>query len=517
MMNLIPLPKTYAENEGVYTFGGKIKSDFELPLINGFAELCNDADFVIKKDESVSREGYKLTVNTDKLVIKASSEIGAYYALQSVRRLCSFDTGGREVPCCEIDDEPRFKWRGLQLDESRHFFGKDTVKRYLDFMFAEKLNTFHWHLTDDQGWRIEIKKYPLLTEIGSKRAYTQVGGWESAKTENEPHFGFYTQEDIKEIVSYAAERGITVVPEIDFPAHCASAMAGYPELACFPKETEVPGYFGGLIPQRRFDFRWNRTLCCGKESTFDFVFGVLDEVCELFSSKYIHIGGDEAPTGEWKRCAECQRVIKENGLKNEDELQGWFENRLISYLKEKGKTPIGWNEIVRSKNLNNEGNSVVVQYWTPKRDKFAEAYANSGGAMVLSNHQSFYFDMPYAMYPLSSTYNYKPSDYGISVNDNILGVEGELWSEWIPDREKLDLSAFPRIQALAEVAWSPEEKRDFADFKRRLDLLKPTLKKLEIGYAEDEISLNSDEAQKRLINKKFRRGDPLLELKLNKN
>lgn len=518
-MNVIPLPKRFKEAEGVFVIGDTVKSDFTLNLIKDYVRFDNSAAFVIEKDETLCGEEYRIKVTPEKLTVKASTKIGAYYALQSIRRLCSFDTGGREVPCCEIEDAPRFKWRGVQLDESRHFFGEAEVKRLLDFMFAEKLNVFHWHLTDDQGWRIEIKKYPLLCEIGSKRKYTQIGGWDCTDTEEKPHCGYYTQEQIRDIVLYAAERGITIVPEIDFPAHCASAMAAYPELMCFPEKTEVPGYFGGIIPERQLNFRWNKTLCCGKESTFEFVFGVLDEICSLFPSKYIHIGGDEAPKGEWKRCKSCKRIIKKNRLKNETELQGWFENRLIDFLKTKGKTPIGWNEIIRCENLNNDGNSVVIQYWTRKRDKYAENYVNSGGAMILSNHQSFYFDMPYAMYPLCDTYNYSPVKYGITDADskNVLGVEGELWSEWIPDRGKLDLSAFPRLQALGEVAWSPEESRNFDGFMQRLDSLKPALEALGIGYARDKVSLNTDSKQKAEILKKFRGGDPLLEVKLNKN
>ncbi len=518
-MNIIPLPKKYTESSGVYLIDGKIKSDFRLDLLDDFAVFSDDASFVIEKDSSVPEEGYKLSVTPERLTVKASTKTGAYYALQSVRRLCGFDLGNREVPCCEIEDEPRFKWRGLHLDESRHFFGEKEVKRLLDFMFAEKLNTFHWHLTDDQGWRVEIKKYPLLTEIGSKRAYTQVGGWGSDKIEELEHGGYYTQQQISEIVEYAAERGITVVPEIDFPAHCAAAIAAYPYIACFETKTEVPGYFGGLIPEKQGNYRWNRTLCCGKETTFEFVFGVLDELCSLFPSRYIHIGGDEAPSGEWKLCKDCQRVIKENDLKNEEQLQGWFENRLIAYLRGKGKTPIGWNEIIRAENLDNANNSVAIQYWTPRRDTFAENYAQKGGTMILSNHQSFYFDMPYAMMPLCNTYNYFPKNYGINNADakNVLGVEGELWSEWIPDRAKLDLSAFPRMQALAEVAWTPEDRRDFDSFKRRLDELKPTFKKLGIGYAEDCISLNDDKKLKDEILEKFSCGDPCLEVKLNKN
>ena len=520
-MKLIPIPKSYSEQDGQFTLPEtpKVTSAFDLPLITDYTEAVTDgADVEITKDATLPEEGYRLQVTAQGIRIAASAKAGAYYALQSVRRLCSFDTGGREVPCCEIEDAPRYRWRGLQLDESRHFFGAAQVKRLLDMMFAEKLNIFHWHLTDDQGWRVQIDAYPLLTEIGSKRAYTQTGGWDSFQCEDKPHGGYYTKEDIRDIVAYAAERGITVVPEIDFPAHCASAMAAYPELACFPKETEVPGYFGGLIPQwKHGDFRWNRTLCCGKGSTFDFVFAVLDEICALFPSPYFHIGGDEAPLTEWKKCPQCQRVMRENGLQNETELQGWFEKRLIDYLKSKGKTAVGWNEITHAKGLNTAEN-VAVQYWTRKRDARAEQHINSGGKTVLSNHQAFYFDMPYAMYPLGNTYSYNPCEFGIADPDavGILGVEGELWSEWIPDRARLEMLAVPRMQALAEVGWSPAEKRDFAGFLKRLETVKPTLRANGVNYAESGVALAEDAARSRTIVKKFRKGNPYLETEINK-
>ena len=516
MLALIPLPKQFRETEGSFTLDGAYRSDFDLPLLSLYAKPSEDAAFCIRRDDSIVHEGYTLSVRPDGVLIKASSAIGAYYALQTVRRLASYDTGGREVPCCEIEDAPRFQWRGLQLDESRHFFGIETVKRLLDMMFAEKLNTFHWHLTDDQGWRIEIDRFPQLTAVGSRRRKTQIGGWESFLCDSEPHEGYYTKAQIRDIVAYAEARGITIVPEIDFPAHCASAMAAYPYLACVEKETEVPYYFGGYIPQlRHFDFRWNRTLCCGKDSTFDFVYGVLDEVCELFPSKYIHIGGDEAPHGEWQRCPACQQVMRDNRLQNETELQGWFENKVIAYLKDKGRVAVGWNELIRAEGIDRD--NVAVQYWTRKRDAKAEAFVNNGGKAILSNHQSFYFDMPYAMYPLTNTYQYQPEDFGINLQkaQNVLGVEGELWSEWIPDRARLDFLAVPRMQALAEVAWSPPEQRDFGDFKRRLDCVKPSLAAQGIGYAEDDLSLPEDKARSRYIIKKFHRGNPYLEVQIN--
>ncbi len=521
LLNLIPIPKKCIEHEGFFVLPEaiKIQSDFDLPLLDGKAELADSSNITVKKDNSIHPEGYRLTVTADEINISSSTKTGAYYALVTIWKISNYQLGGREVPCVEIDDEPRMKWRGLQIDESRHFFGMDVIKTMLDNMFLEKLNVFHWHLTDDQGWRIEIKKYPLLTEKGSYRSYTHVGGWGSFKIDNTPHSGFYTQEQIKEIIEYARERGIMVVPEIDFPAHCAAALSQYKWLGCREIETEVPGYFGGIIPQwRDFNWRWNRTLCCGKKSTFDFIFNVLDEVCELFDAPYIHMGGDEAPTNEWHSCPECQRVIKENNLKNERALQGWFENRILEYLKTKNKKLIGWNEILSADNINIADNNVVVQYWTPKKDPNAQRYANEGGEIILSNHQHFYFDMTYAEIPLDKTYNYKPELFGIDSNnnDNILGYEGELWSEWIADEEKLQLQSFPRMQALGEICWSPDEQLVYRDFKKRLEMYKPVLDSMGINYAVDSIALPGNKHDIRKIKAKFHKGNPYLETQLNK-
>ncbi len=520
MISLIPKPKKCKEGKGFFNLDDdlKIKSDFDLPLIKN--KMADESAFCINKNPDIAKEGYTLYVTEDAVTIQASTKIGAYYALQTVRKIGKTDLNNKKIPCCEIEDEPRFSWRGINIDEARHFFGEKEIKRYLDFMFMEKLNVLHWHLTDDQGWRIEIKKYPLLTQIGSKREYTHVGGWRSKKLVYGEHSGYYTQEQIKDIIAYAKERGIMIVPEIDFPAHCAAALAAYKHLACREIQTKVPGYFGGIIPEKTQHIKsWNRTVCCGKESTFEFIFGVLDEVCELFDAPYLHMGGDEAPHGEWHKCSECQRVMKENGLANEDELQGWFENRISDYLKTKNKKLIGWNEVLKAKNINTKDKNIVVQYWTPQRDRNAERYVNNGGEMIMSNHQSFYFDMTYAQYSLDKTYNYQPENFGVNSKNvkNILGFEGEIWTEWIADREKLDLMAFPRIQALSEAAWSMPENKNWDDFKKRLDDYKPVLEALGINYAVDKISLPKGLINKSRIQSKFYKGNPYLEVELNKN
>ncbi len=516
MLNIIPYPKSATKKNGVFVFdkNQEYSSDFDLPLVNEYFTFSDSANISFNTDETLKEEEYKLSITETQIKAFSSTKTGAYYAFITLRQL--IDKG--KAPCCEIEDEPYFSWRGINIDESRHFFGEEQIKRIIDYMFFEKLNVLHWHLTDDHGWRLEIKRYPLLTEIGSKRTYTQTGGWKSFKYEKKAHGGFYTQEQIKDIIAYAKEMGITIVPEIDFPAHCLSAMAAYNELMCFPKEQKVIGHFSWEFGRKILnEERGNKTLCVGKESTFDFVFGVLGEVCELFESGYIHIGGDEAPHSEWELCENCQRVIKENNLKNETELQGYFENRVFAFLREKGKIPIGWNEIASAKNLDINDKKAVVQYWTPRRDKNAEKYVNSGGSMILSNHQSFYFDMTYAQYPIGRTYNYDPAKFGVNSENlsNVLGVEGEFWSEWICDRRKLEMQMFPRLFALSEVAWLPKDKRDYNSFKKRWNSKKPALKEQGINYAEDSIAFAKNKFLSAEILYKFTHGNPYLEVELN--
>lgn len=516
MLNLIPVPYKSEEKNGSFIIDGKLKisSDFDLPLLK--LERADDGKLIIKKDSSLPDEGYTLDIKEDCINITSATEKGAYYALQSLRQISRYEIGKRKVPCCTVEDKPNFKWRGMHLDESRHFFGKEEVKCLLDMMFMMKLNVFHWHLTDDQGWRIEIKKYPLLTEVGSVRKYTQINGWHCIDTVDEVYGGFYTQDDIREIVSYASQRKITVVPEIDFPAHCASAISAYPWLACRELKREVPGYFGDAVPVRKFGIRdWNRTLCLGKEEVINFVFDVIDEVCELFPAEYFHIGGDEAPKNEWKKCPRCQKVIKDNNLKTEDNLQGWFNNRVLEHIKAKGKRLIGWNEILKAGNLDK---TVIAQYWTPQRDRNAERHANGGGNLIMSNHRSFYFDMPYGKYPLKYTYDYSPENYGVNKENikNVLGVEGEVWTEWIDGREKLDMQIFPRMQALAEAAWSQPENKSWKSFCTRLDGFKPYYKLFGINYAVDSVSMPKNLLKRAFIKYKFINGDTHLEVKLNK-
>lgn len=534
-MNIIPKPQKSVEKSGQFTWIGAggyyVDSAFaaQEPFFNSLIgkslkdpPAASDKDTAairFLKDDTRPADGYKLSVTADGVTACAADCGGVLYAMQTLRQLFDADlhTGVQALtaPCCEIEDAPRYKWRGMMLDSARHFWDVAAVKRYLDLMFRNKLNVFHWHLTDDQGWRIEIKKYPLLTEIGSKRKDTEIHGWKSLDMEGKPYEGFYTQEDIREIVRYAGERNIMVVPEVDMPAHFAAAMASYNWLGCREIPCEVHWFFGGFVPKHMNWPDWNRSACAGKETTYAFIFNVLDELAELFPAPYFHIGGDEAPKDEWKKCPACQKRMAENGLKNVDELQGYFNNRIAEHLKQKGKRLIVWNEALKANNLDK---SVIGQYWTPQRDRHAVKYVNSGGEMIMSKHQAFYFDMYYAQYPLTNTYKFEPGKVGVSdeAQSRILGVEGELWTEFLGEEEKLDLNTHPRMEALAEVAWTPKELRDFGDFMDRMHHEEQALEKLGVNYAVDEVAIPKGPIHRLRTQRMFYTCDQHVEMRRNR-
>lgn len=432
-------------------------------------------------------QGYRIETDENGIRIFASDAAGALYAVQTLRvgGMMGTPDANTAVPCGKVNDYPKYGWRGLLLDEARHFFGEEEIKKLLDVMSMHKLNVLHWHLSDDQGWRIEIKKYPLLTEIGSKRDKSQIHGWLSTDVDDVPVEGFYTREKIKEIVAYAAERGISIIPEIDMPAHLAAAMAAYPWLGCRELKRDVQYYFGGKIPTENGMKDWNRSACIGKPSTLEFIHGVIDEVCELFPAPYFHIGGDEAPKEEWKNCAACQALIKSLGLRNEKQLQGWFINEVAKYVRAKGRRLIGWNEVLEGDNLEKD---VIVQYWTPRRDCKVIKHVRKGGNVVISKHKYFYFDMPYAQYPLRNTYMFSPYSEGfLPMDDNkIKGVEGALWTEWISSASKLEFQLFPRMEALAEVSWYGGP-RNWKKFLQRVRDYRPLLDAYGLNYAKEEL------------------------------
>jgi hexosaminidase len=427
---------------------------------------------------SLGREGYRLTVTPEAITIQAPETTGVFYGIQSLRQLLPVaveesqlvsDADWR-IPCQVITDQPRFAWRGFMLDEGRHFQGMETILQILDLMALQKLNIFHWHLTEDQGWRIEIKKYPRLTDVGSQRTGTSktILG---KKHDGIPHGGFYTQAEIRAIVAYAAERHITIVPEIEIPGHCMAALTAYPELSCSGGPFDVATHFG-IYPD---------IYCAGKEAVFTFLQNVLDEVLELFPSPYIHIGGDEAPKKRWKKCPDCQRRIQAEGLKDEHALQVYFTNRIAVYLDLKGRHVMGWNEILQDGLVR----SAVVQFWARGRQRLLEAIRTGKRATVMSTYLDTYLDHGYSLMPLSRAYRYEPIPTELAEKEaaSILGLEFPLWTEWVPNRARLDYQTYPRLTALAETGWTPKDRKDLPDFRRRLGKFLERLARLGVRYA----------------------------------
>ncbi|MGB8213087.1 MAG: beta-N-acetylhexosaminidase [Anaerolineales bacterium] len=428
--------------------------------------------------EALGREGYRLAVAPEAVTIEAPQTTGIFYGIQSLRQLLPVEVEERHpisgvdwrIACLEIIDRPRFPWRGFMLDEGRHFHGNETVRLTLDLMALQKLNVFHWHLTEDQGWRIEIKKYPKLTEIGAQRAGTSQG-FTGSQHDNIPHGGFYTQAEMRAIVAYATERHITIIPEVEMPGHALAALAAYPELSCTGGPFEVATHFG-IFPD---------IFCAGKEAVYSFLEDVLDEVLDIFPSPYIHIGGDEAPKPRWKKCPACQRRMRENGLKDEHALQGYFTNRLAEYLDSKGRRLLGWNDILHDRLDKN----AAIQFWLRGRKQLLEAIRSDRREVVMSTYLDTYLDHAYSLMPLSRAYRYEPipSELDEKAAASILGLEFPLWSEWVPDRLRLDYQAYPRLTAMAETGWTPRERKDLPDFRRRLEKFLKRLDRLGVHYA----------------------------------
>jgi len=500
------MPKNMLETNDCYSFKrneatvfispelAEIKLVLEPILKCSFTESKENPCLSFIFDTKEAEEGYSLIIDKDGARVFANSYAGAFYAMQTLRQLFATDLIGKKTLTSNYvkitNDKPAYSWRGLQLDEGRHFFGKETVKKLLDFMAMYKLNIFHWHLTDDQGWRIEIEKYPLLTQIGSKREYSQVKHWKYPKCNKTPVSGFYTKQDIREIVEYAKERCINIVPEIDFPAHCASVLAAYKNLACRELDRDVPGYFGALIPTLHGVKDWNRTLCLGKDEVYEFVYDIIDEVCELFPFEYFHIGGDEAPKAEWKKCPHCQKKIRENNLNDEVALQGYFTNKVNEHLKQRGKTLIGWNEVLAADLLDRD---IVAQYWTPQKDKNVTEHIKQGGKIIMSCHQAFYFDMQHMKVPTKNTYTFNPLKHNVPKEyiSSVLGFEGENWTEWTENEDQLFFKLATRTLALSECVWSDNSVKDYLSFCERVKRQRSNLEALGINCGSDEITLKN--------------------------
>ena len=464
-----------------FTLYLKENYNFELSNNNSTKKISFKIDDSINNDE-----GYELNVSKNNITVKSKHAKGAFYAVQSLLQLLPLPSSSNtfKIACVNIKDEPQFKYRGMHLDVGRHFFSIDFIKKYIDLMARLKMNTFHWHLTEDQGWRIEIKKYPKLQEIAAFRNETLIGHYNDQphQFDGKPYGGFYTQEQIKEVVAYAKTRQVTIIPEIEMPGHSQAAIAAYPELGCSGEQVEVATKWGV------FD-----EVYCPKESTFKFLEDVIDEVVALFPGKYIHIGGDEAPKKQWKNCDHCQQLIKDLNLKDENGLQSYFITRMEKFINTKGKKIIGWDEILEGGLAPN----ATVMSW--RGTQGAIDAVKEGHDVILTPTSHAYFDYyqsnnenePLAIggfLPLKKVFRFNPIPPELNKEEEkfVLGAQGNVWTEYMKTEDQLEYMIFPRILAMSEVVWSGPTKNfedDYPDFLKRTEVFNERLKELEINYA----------------------------------
>ena len=447
----------------------------------------------LQSDPGANPESYRLQVAPDGIQLRAPTAAGLFYGLQTLRQLAPPGSRGNAIPALVIEDAPRFGYRGLHLDVARHLFPMDVLKRHLDLMARYKFNTFHWHLTDDQGWRLEIKRYPRLTEVGAWRKETLKGDYEvdAFVGDGIPYGGFYTQQQARELVAYARKLHIQVIPEIDMPGHMVAALAAYPELACTPGPFEVRKTWGVADD-----------ILCPSEQTFAFVEGVLTEVMEIFPSRYIHLGGDEAPTTRWENSTLAQSIIEREGLKDEHALQGWFMRRVEKFINAHGRSMIGWDEILDGE----PQRSATVMSWRGMAGGIKAAQL--GHDVIMSPTDYAYLDYCQGAAdkepkciggytPLSKTYAFEPVPDTLTAAEarHILGPQGNLWTEYLKTPAAMEYMAWPRAFAISEVAWSPRDARDWNGFIARLGPQFDTLQALGVNYRIPEVvGLEQDQA-----------------------
>lgn len=512
-VNLIPTPVStnlkLSSSPYLITASSKIaissealrpSSDFLTTYLQKYFKLNLTTSYLIEKENTISlildqrlstqKDSYLLDVNTRGITITGNSEAAIFYGVQTLIQLLPAQEGNIKIPAVTITDYPRFEYRGMHLDVSRHFFDVAFIKKYIDYLALHKMNYFHWHLTDDHGWRIEIKKYPKLTEIGAWRAGSIVGLWPGVgnegikyqvlpteikitpkdaviKTDGIRHGGFYTQEQIKEIIAYAAKRYVTIIPEIEMPAHSMALLAAYPELGTEPnKKYEVAQTWGMMN-------KYNNVLQ-PTEKTFKFLEDVLTEVMALFPSPYIHIGGDEGSKVWWRSSAVAQQIMKDNNLKDESALQSYFIHRIEKFVNSKGKTIIGWDEILDGGLAPN----AIVMSW--RGEKGGIAAAKESHKVIMTPEEKLYFNHKQFLQedslaankflPLETVYNYEPIPAELTPTQAsyIWGAQGNLWSEYIANPAKAEYMIFPRLDALSEMLWSPKGTKNYPDFLKRL-------------------------------------------------
>lgn len=504
--NLIPQPQKLMPETGVFTLrkGMRVLVADEiftpaaallLRQVNNLANLGWTASkektttgISFTRNTALGKEAYLLKVTSKKIDIQAGTGAGAFYAMQTLLQLMPASMSGDQpittpitVPNCTIEDAPRFGYRGLMLDVGRYFYKVEDIKRFLDLMAVYKLNTFHWHLTDDQGWRIEIKKYPLLTEVSSKRKESMLGHYQDKKFDGKPHGGYYTQDQIREVVDYAASKFITVIPEIEMPGHSQAVLAAYPQFGCNQDKIYHVATRWGV----------SEDVLAPREETFTFLEDVLTEVMQLFPGQYVHIGGDECPKTQWKESRFCQALIKKLGLKNEDELQSYFIRRIDQFLTSKGKKLMGWDEILEGGLSPN----AMVMSWRGVKGGIEAAKQHHD--VVMSPNSYFYLDYyqgdpktePLAIggnLTLSKAYSFEPYLPELTVEEakHVVGIQANVWTEYINNIGYAEYMTYPRALALSEIAWSPKASREYTAFKKRLEAHLPQMDAMKINYAK---------------------------------
>ncbi len=541
--NIIPLPQSLEARKGAFTLKKDTRiytpeglADWELPAqyllavtststgyrlmsqpYKKFKEAKGNAIYFIQDANIVSDEGYSLEVKPNAIMIRAKTAAGAFYGVQTLRQLFPPEFGGTHihssvkwvVPACLIQDAPRFAYRGMHLDAGRQFFQPAFVKKYIDMLAMHKLNTFHWHLTDDQGWRIEIKKYPELQHTASCRKETLIGHYNEMpqRFDGKKYCGFYTQKEIKDIVEYARKRFVTIIPEIEMPGHSLAALSAYPELGCTGGPYEAATKWGVF----------EDVFCAGNEKTFAFLNDVMAEVCDLFPSTYIHIGGDECPKTRWEACEKCQKRMKDEGLKDAHELQSYFVRRMEKTLALHNRKIIGWDEIL-------EGGiapTATVMSWRGTEGGFAAAKAGHDAIMTPGSH--CYFDFyqsdpsiePLAIGGLTTlerAYSYEPIPEGLSPEaaKHIIGAQGNVWTEYMPKSEQVEYMAFPRACALSEVVWSAKGKRSWTDFSKRIQVHMTRLDAVGLKFSRSFYDITASFSENKVI---LKSNDPALEIR----
>ena len=423
-MNLIPYPKEIVFEE---------------------KQCLNPDNVIYQEDFTLMNEEYLIKIKEELIEINYKTTQGLLYAKQTLLQLKAEDI----IPCCIIRDYPIMEYRGAHIDVCRYFMSVNEVKSYIDFIAMFKFNILHFHLNDEQGWRIEIDAYPDLCKIGSKRTHSDYGrGYDP-----QPHEGYYTKEEIKDIVQYAKEKGIEVMPEIEIPGHCSSILAAYPELSCTGKLVHVKTR-GGV---------YKEILCAGKDEVYVFIKQVLDEVCELFPYSYFHLGGDEAQKDEWRQCPNCQKKMRDKGIQTISQLQDYMILEITDYLKTKNKQVIIFSDGLREGNLYHD---IDFQYWVGDTS-LVQQKIDAGSEVIVSTHGAYYLDLPYSQTSLRKVYDYNPYEHFTRIK----GIEGMLWREFIPDFNRCLYMAFPRLLAVSETAWNGNQKQSYDDFIKRVEKL----------------------------------------------